>query len=376
MTSRERILTAIGGGTPDRVPVVARMWKFLRKYYGDIPGELNRLLRMREEFGNDIVAYAAQPPLPCHSPLLKPWRDDVEVEGSEWVSGGMTWYERTIHTPAGDLHDLKRRMIVKEGSGAGPEIVEPLVKDFKSELPRMRYMMADPKTIDLAQWRRYERRIGERGVVFASMMSCIDCREVLKQQDMLMLYHDDREAFREIVRIGGEAMMAETKRVLDAGMRVIKTWWFYASPSAGWSPKIYEDMFLPWAVKQVELVHSYDGAVYIYYDDGRMKKFIDMYVDAGIDVLMTLAPPPLGDADPDDVKGRFGDRVCLMGGFDAVNEVWRSTPDDIRETVRRRLDVYKPDGAYIMDGSNSLVYETPVGNVKAFVEAGIQFGGY
>jgi len=29
-----------------------------------------------------------------------------------------------------------------------------------------------------------------------------------------------------------------------------------------------------------------------------------------------------------------------------------------------------------MDGSNSLVWETPVENVKAFVESGIEFGRY
>jgi uroporphyrinogen decarboxylase len=135
-------------------------------------------------------------------------------------------------------------------------------------------------------------------------------------------------------------------------------------------------MFLPRLVRQVELVHSYEDAVYIYYDDGRMAQFLDLYVDAGIDALMTLTPPPMGDVVPEDAKSRFGDRVCLVGGVDAVKEIHLSNPKDIRDTVRRRLDILRPGGAYIMDGSNSLVWETPAENVRAFVDAGVEFGGY
>ncbi len=65
-----------------------------------------------------------------------------------------------------------------------------------------------------------------------------------------------------------------------------------------------------------------------------------------------------------------------MGGFDAVNEIWLSTPGRIRETVKRRLEVFKPGGGYIMDGSNSLVWETGPENVKSFIGAGIEFGRY
>jgi len=35
-----------------------------------------------------------------------------------------------------------------------------------------------------------------------------------------------------------------------------------------------------------------------------------------------------------------------------------------------------PGGGYILDGSNSLVYETPPENVRALAEAGREFGVY
>ena len=54
MTSRERILTALRGDQPDRVPMPLRMWKFLRKHCADEPDVLKRHLAAQEEFGIDI----------------------------------------------------------------------------------------------------------------------------------------------------------------------------------------------------------------------------------------------------------------------------------------------------------------------------------
>ncbi len=391
MTSKERIMTALRGGQPDRVPMPLRMWKFLRKHCADEPDVLKRHLRAQEEFGIDIWHYGLQPLLPCFSPIGKPWRDDIEVEMRHEVRDGRNYWDRTIHTPEGTLHDVKQALILKTGSGSGPEVVEPLIKDLKRDLPLIRYMQADPDWMNVtgtpedtttrpggptvADAKDLEQQLGDNGVIAVSLYSPIDCRDVMKPADFLMLYYDDREAFKEIVAIGAEAMMNETRVVLEAGFQVLQTWWFYTSPSAGWSPTIYEEVFLPHLVRHVELVHEYDG-IYVYYDDGKMGQFLDLYVDAGIDCLMTLAPPPLGDADPDHVKRSYGGRVALMGGIDAVNEVYLSNPADIRQMVKRRLDVYKPGGGYILDGSNSLVYETPLENVIALAAAGVEFGDY
>ncbi|MDP6778436.1 MAG: uroporphyrinogen decarboxylase family protein [Candidatus Latescibacteria bacterium] len=375
MTPKERLLTALKGGIPDRAPMPLRMWKFLRKYYGDGVPLLDKILRAHDEFGIDVWYSSVGFPHPCFSPVGTPWRDDVSVEIAHEVRGNRNYWERTVHTPEGDLHDEKFALIIKEGSGSGPEIMEPLVKDPKRDIPLLRYMQPDPeKTTFDGAWET-DRQIGDKGLLVASIYSPIDCRDVMRPDDFMFLYHDDREAFREIVEIGAEAMMAETRRVLEEGLRVFQAWWFYASPSYGWGPKIYEEMFLPHVVRHVELVHSYDG-IYVYYDDGKMADFMDMYVSAGIDAMMTLTPPPMGDAVPKEVKAKYGDSLALMGGVDAVNEVYLSNPDEIRKMTRERLETYMPGGGYIFDGSNSLVYETPPENVHALAEAAQEFGGY
>lgn len=393
MTGKERIMKALRGEQPDRVPMTLRMWKFLRKHYAHVEDPLERDLLAHEEFGVDVWYYSPSPPLPCFYPTSglwrgidiwqdpdeaggAAWRDDIEVEVEYRTRGNKGYWERTIHTPEGDLHDVKCALLITEGSGSGPEVVEPLVKDIKRDIPLLRYMQADPSGYDIREVLEAERRIGDRGITFAHMYGPLDCRgDAMSPQDLLMLYYDDREAFREIVHIGAEAMMAETEVALEAGLGVVKTWWFQASASAGWGPEVYEEVFLPHLVRHVELVHRY-GAIYVYYDDGKMRRFTDHYVDAGIDCLMTCCPPPMGDHTAEELKSRYGDRVCLMGGIDVIHEVCLSTPQRIRDLVRARLDVFRPGGGYVLDVSNSVPWETPVENVRALADAGREFGSY
>ncbi len=374
MTPRERLLTALRRQIPDRVPMPLRMPKFMRKHRPEIMNGLEMNLAAREEFGIDIWQDHLGPILPCYSPETF-WREDVTVEMRHEIRNGRNIWERTIHTPEGDLHDVKQALIVSDGSGEGPEIVEPLVKDLNRDIPPLQYMHMDPRKLDVENALRIEQQLGDRGLGIVNLYSPIDCREVMNQEDFLALYHEDNGAFRAIVDVGAKAMMAETIRGLEAGFKVFRTWWFYTSPSAGWSPRIYEEIFLPYLVRHVELIHQH-GGTYIYYDDGKLTQFMDFYVDSGVDCVMTLTPPPMGDADPKVIKEKYGGRICLMGGIDVVNEVCRSTPQAIHRTVKERMEVYKTGGGYIFDGSNSIPYETPEKNVRALAEAGREFGGY
>ena len=109
----------------------------MRKHYPDTKDGFEHYLRAHGEFGIDVWHYAAHPLTPCFSPICEPWRDDITVDFKHSQSGGENRWERTIATPAGELHDIKRSLILKEGSGSGPEIVEPLVKDLARDLPKM-----------------------------------------------------------------------------------------------------------------------------------------------------------------------------------------------------------------------------------------------
>lgn len=378
MTSHERLMTAFRNETPDRVPVVARMWKFLRQYYPDTPVP-QRIFRAAEEFDLDIVDYGKGFPLPISTPEATDWRNDVHVQIREEMRGEMKYFHRTIDTPAGQLTDVKMRAPAGPvyGSSPGPEIVEPLIKDVRKDIDKIRYMMPDVNLYDVGAFKDQMAEVGDRGIVWANIYGPLDCRveDTMKQIDFLTLYYDDPAAFKELMDIGRQACLNEMEICLEAGAEVVHVWWFYASISAGWSPRIYEEHFAPMMREQVELTHKY-GAVYVHYDDGMVKDTLPLIVQSGADVLMTLVPAPMGNIDPIAVKAEYGERIALMGGFDGVNEVQRGTPPSIEAVVRERLPHLMKNGGYIFDASNCLPYETPPENVRAFCAAGREFGAY
>ncbi len=52
------------------------------------------------------------------------------------------------------------------------------------------------------------------------------------------------------------------------------------------------------------------------------------------------------------------------------------SPDIIRQNVKEVLEAGKPGGRFILQPSDFLEYDTPMENIKAYIEAGIEFGSY
>ncbi len=380
MTSRERLLTAWRGGCPDRVPILGRMNKFLRSYYAGVPSD-QWAARSAEEFGLDMWGLCRCVPLPIHSPRTPAWGGDVHLDVRIEDRGEMSYIHRTITTPAGILSDVKMQAPADSIYGAtpGPEVVEPLIKDLARDVEKVRYMMPDAAGYEAAgrRFEDYRRSLGDRGVATFDVYSPLDCRveDAMKQADFLTLVYDDESAFRELLAIGQEACIDEIRTALSVGTEVIHCWWFYAGISGGWSPRIYEQYFLPMVKEQVDLAHR-GGALYIYYDDGKLKQILPFVLAAGADVVMTLTPAPVGDIDPLEVKETYGSSIALQGGFEVIHLVHGGTPDVIEKEVRETLPRLKCDGGYVFDTSNSIPAGTPIENVRTFFRTANELASY
>jgi uroporphyrinogen decarboxylase len=76
-----------------------------------------------------------------------------------------------------------------------------------------------------------------------------------------------------------------------------------------------------------------------------------------------------GDAVPEEIKRRIGDKVCLIGGMDQVNILTSGTPEQIRAEVHRLFDTLGPDGGFMLSASDHF-FDAPVENLRAFARAG------
>ncbi|NPV10110.1 MAG: hypothetical protein HPY83_19380 [Anaerolineae bacterium] len=375
MTPRQRLWAAFQRQIPDAVPIALRMSSFLTDLYGPADRHMAEL-RAAREFGTDLVIWQRGAPLYIWTPELSYWDlPDVEVETQIRQEGSRLVIGRTFRTPAGLLHDVVQHC--GPGYVNSPVILEPLVKDH-SDVEKVSFLYPPAADLDLSGLWMLRDAVGEDGLVEVSFHSPLDVQaaELLRPAERLLtLPYDDPDLLRESLRVCQDAQLGYIRRYLESGERVIHVWWFYASMSFGWSPAIYDDFFYPLIAEQVDLVHSY-GALYHYYDDGRMLAIVDRLRKLGVDIVSTLLPPPSGALTMAEAKARLGNRTCLMGGLDMINVLQHGSPQLVTDTVREIIEAAAEGGGLVIDVTNTVRTGTPVENVRAAVEAARRYGRY
>jgi len=369
MTSKERLLMAIRHEQPDRTPVSSRIHAWLLDHYKD--SSLTTYLGFCEEFGCDAFWCQGNP----NSNYIYSWQDsynlpDVKVDQVSEKDGEYTVIRRAFHTPAGTISDTVR---MAPGGGRwgitpDPLIVEHLVKSIE-DVDCLQYLMP-PLCRDHSGYHQSVKMIGDMGLAELYVYGILDCRagDARGLRQLMMDYYDDRVLFNRLLEFFHRRMMEETRVALEDGVKIIFGSWFYESLSAGWSPEIWHKAFCPKLREHVDLVHS-AGALYHYYDDGKLMGILKWLAEAGIDLLSTCAPSPFGDFDLELAKQSFGDRICFKGYIDLLYVVKLGTPEFIEQTVRNALEIGGRGGGFILGSSDSFRDGTPVENVRAYFRA-------
>jgi hypothetical protein len=302
---------------------------------------------------------------------------DVRIRLSVEDEGDCDIITRVVDTPAGQLRDVRKRPKPgrpEYGLAPDPAFLERLVKG-PEDLDAVRYLAPDPANYDVGRsYRALEEMVGGLGMVKALVRSPLDHQggSVRAIEDLMVDYYLQREFFDEVLGIWFDKMMAETTALLERGVKVIFGSWYFASLSAGWSPAIYREVFLPMVKAHTALTHSYD-AIYNYYDDGKCMGIADMVKEAGADIFETLPPPPVGDCDLAELKRRIGDAVCLMGYGDMLYVIKRGTPETVERMVRYAMETAGPRG-FIFGTSDSMREGTPRENIRTYFAAAQKYG--
>ena len=377
LSSKERLLRTIRRADVDRVPISPRYFDYLNGVEGCCC--VHHFIWFRDKhYHHDLMPIFKPEQSNYLLRLEGPYSDllnvSVEIETKD-TGADVVEVRRRFHTPAGILTD--RRSVTRPGDASGFEhILEGPVKD-RSDLEKIRFMLPSPKGAYLGHIRILQEAIGDKGILLVSATQGVDqlLVDALGFQNALIMYYDDRVLLIQLLRILNDYHRTILKRVLELGMEVMFEPWYNCSMSVGWSPTQFRDLFLPLIKENADLIHSY-GAYVDYYDDGKISAVLEDVAGAGVDVIETLGPPPIGDIDLGSAKKRVGDRVCLKGHIDQINLICFGKPAQIREAVRQAMEVAKPGGGFIIGTSDSIRPESPPENIKAYFEAAYEFGKY
>ena len=374
MTGRERLLAAIRHEEPDRVPISPRIHAWLRSVYGD-----TSLTTQLEKLPDIDVMHIVSDGTPNYLDSYPDTYDlpEVDVVQKKHAEGAFTVVKRTFHTPAGVLSDCTRIPPAGREYGVFPNPIktEHMVKR-PEDIEALKYILHDLNTA-FDHVHACQEQIGDRGIAMVCIRSALDHNAgyARDMQDLMMDYYTDRPFFNALIDLFHQRSLNQIKGALEAGVEFIFGSWYFNSLSTGWSPAIFQEVFVPQIRDHVTLTHSYD-AFYDYYDDGKLDGTMALIADTGVDILETCTPPPVGDFDLAKAKATIGDRTTLKGYVDLLYVVQRGTPEQVETTVREAMEIAKPGGGFIIGSSDSFREGTPMENIATYFRACKQYGTY
>jgi len=162
-------------------------------------------------------------------------------------------------------------------------------------------------------------------------------------------------------------------RIWDAGYHFDEIYWpddMGYKGTSFFSPELYRRHVQPYHRRAVEWAHQ-RGIVAHLHSCGNVMGLLDDILDTGVDALNPLEVKAGMDALA--IKEKFGDRIVLHGGINAVH--W-SNKDAIVEEIRTKLPVLKENGGYIFSSDHSIPNDVSLENMRLIMEEAKKYGGY
>jgi uroporphyrinogen decarboxylase len=128
------------------------------------------------------------------------------------------------------------------------------------------------------------------------------------------------------------------------------------------------------ALYQYAREHS-DAAVFLH-SCGLIYNLIPDLIEAGVQILNPVQTSA-ADMDPKRLKEEFGDKLVFWGGgCDTQTVLPTATPDQVREHVRERMEIFKPGGGFVFNQIHNVQADAPPENVVAMLDAAYEFAAY
>lgn len=364
VNSKQRMLTALEGGVPDRLPVTTHhIMDYFRNKHMDGKSDSE----IFDHFGLDAILWTS-PYLPESSSggyydpsQLEPDSPHKvrRIASDAWSISSEALpdeeYETVryyITTPKGVL------TTVLQSNAYTTWVSEHLIKQ-KSDIEIIAEYATAP-LCDVEQVNAQALAFGERGLVRGSICgfdifgqpgTWQDASILVGIEALILATFDDPVWVHELLRILNGRKETYIRSLAGANYDLLELGGGDAS-STVISPKIFREYVAPYDSRLIDLAHE-AGQRIVYHTCGGMMPILEDIVAMKPDAVETLTPVGMGgDMRLAEAKRRIGDKVCMIGGFDQFHYFVGCTEEETRAEVRRCFAEAGQGGGYILCASD------------------------
>ncbi|HZP87045.1 MAG TPA: uroporphyrinogen decarboxylase family protein [Burkholderiales bacterium] len=360
MTPKERVMTALARGIPDRVP-----W---------MEGSIDESLQIRLMNGRRDYTHGAL----CRKLGMDAFGWSIPSGGAARASqaafAGAAVAKAAFYHPTSVTFDFTPPWIAEMGrdSKTGRLFVKKGLLTARDKLHLFEDFLPDPnhpaRYDAVAEW---IARYREDFAVFARIrLGTASTIESMGLDVFSLMLYEDPELVMEIHRRFSQwcATVVEHLNEMDFDF-----YWAFddiADTKSSWiNPAMYEEFLKPHQLVVARTIRR----PWVYHSDGNFRPVIEQVLSLGMSAIHPLQPSAM---DIFDVKARYGARVCLVGNIDLDYTLTRGTPEEVEREVKEKIERVGQGGGYIVSSANSLADYVKSENALAMARTIDKYGWY
>lgn len=137
-------------------------------------------------------------------------------------------------------------------------------------------------------------------------------------------------------------------------------------------PTLWRKFLKPRLAQEIAAARAVNPNIPVWYhSDGDIRLIIDDLIEVGVTVLNPVQPECL---DVYELQRNYGGRVAFWGTIGTQSTMPFATPDEVKATVKEMIDLFAP--ALVLAPTHVLEPEVPWENIVAFFEAVEEYGRF
>jgi uroporphyrinogen decarboxylase len=369
------MLTAMTGGTPDRVPaspdtnwmIPARLgggpfWDVYLHHDPPIWKAYNDCVRY---YGLDGFSHHGVCQIPPH-PETERSRRTLEESDERIV------IENTFRCPAGTL--TQQTTFLPRDC---PTTTQKWITDFAAQHECLPYLMfGDVENARFDAYREAREDMGDAGVVGL----CLQLPTLLTQQRepteaAFYDYYDHHDLLAAFIQRWTDHLVRLAHKIIESDLRPD----FVFFPNSGMitlqSVEIMKEFSLP-ALRRLTALFKKAGIVTSLHCCGKERALVEAAAETDLDCIDPLEHPPMGDCDLAEIKRLYGRRLALKGNLHTTEVMLRGTPETVDAAARKCLDQAMEGGGFVLSTGDQCGRDTPDENITKLVEVCEKYGRY